>query len=207
MLAALTVLVGCVHEDPFIPPAGTPGLPFPDTPDQLMQNFRTAYETMDITEITRLMDPTFVTILQQVTTTRFPAVGPTLDVLEETRIHERMFSKQSVVDPVGLTVPGIQTINFQTFECVDTWAPSLWTDPIPNTTCARYDVTILFDRGGSFAEVKARGMIKFYVMQRDSVVAGVDRPYYRMVGQLDLTQDSGKASQTTAWGTVKAFFR
>lgn len=53
-----------------------------------------------------MTDLAFATILQQSTTIRFPTVGTTLDILEEERIHERMFSRQSVVDPLGSTAAG-----------------------------------------------------------------------------------------------------
>jgi hypothetical protein len=209
LLAALLCLTGCGSD------AGGGGLivpesplPFPDTPDKLMENFLTAYESMSFTEFTRMTDPAFVTILQQSTTTRFPTVGTTLDILEEKRIHERMFSRQSVVDPLGTTVVGIQAIEFRTFARQSVWATSLPGDAISNTTNALYDVDILLDRGPTVSLLKVQGTIRFYVSPRDSVVGGVPRPYYRMVGQVDLTEPGiDKASQVTAWGTVKALFR
>lgn len=208
-LAALVVAGGCSDHtivDP--PPDETPGLPFPDTPDKLMQNFQTVYETMDLAELTRLMDSAFVTFLQQSTINNYPDVGPTLDVQEETRLHERMFSKQDVTDPEGSLMPAIWDISFQTFARQGPWGESLPSDPIPNTTCARYDVVFLFDRGPIHSTLKVQGAVKFYVTHRDSVVSGVTKPYYQMSGQLDQTLDQlGKGVESVAWGTIKAIFR
>jgi hypothetical protein len=209
LLAVLLCLTGCGSDaggDDLIIPESP--LPFPDTPDKLMQNFLTTYESMNFTEFTRMTDPAFVTILQQSTTTRFPTVGTTLDVLEEKRIHGRMFSRQSVVDPLGSTVPGIQIIEFLTFARQSAWTTSPPGDAIPNTTTALYDVELRLDRGQPASMLAVLGTIRFYVTQRDSVVRGAHRPYYQMVGQVDLT-DPGfdKALRLTAWGTVTALFR
>lgn len=210
LLAALLCLTGCGDSDVggggLIVPESS--LPFPDDPDKLMRNFLTTYESMNFTEFTRMTAPAFVTVLQQSTTTRFPTVGTTLDVLEEKRIAERMFSRQSVVDPLGSTVPGIQTVEFLTFARQSAWTTSPPGDAIPNTTNALYDVELRLDRGQTASMLAVLGTIRFYVTQRDSVVGGAHRPYYQMVGQVDLT-DPGfdKALRLTAWGTVKALFR
>lgn len=210
LLAMLICLVGCggmesSGVDPVVPETR---LPFPDTPDKLMQNFQTTYETMSFAELTAMMDTDFRTILQHTTIDRFPTVGPTLDVPEETRIHERMFSGQSVVDPLGSTVPGIGTIQFQTFVRRGEWAVSPPGDAIPNTTNALFDVVFLLDRGQAYSTLKVQGAIRFYVTDHDSTVNGVTRPYYRMLGQVDLTSSQfGKGTESVAWGTVKASYR
>jgi len=210
MLTALAVLGGCSEEDAIITPVETPGLPFPDTPDKLMENFRTVYETMDLVEFPRLMDPAFVTFLKLTTINAFPDVGPTLDVQEETRIHARMFSRQNVEDPEGMAVQGIQAMAFQTLERRSEWEFSEPGDVMPNTLCAVYDVVILSDRGGIYSMLKTQGGIRFYVGYRDTVVNGRTRPFYRMLGQFDFTYDQksgGAGTEYVAWGSLKALFR
>lgn len=190
-----------------------PGLPFPDTADKLMANFRTAYETRDLVEFKRLLHPDHITILQASTVAQFPDVGLTLDVIEERRIHERMFSGLNVTDPIGALVPGVQGITFQTFARQGTWGTSPGTDQIPDTQVALYDMVVLWDRGGLYSTLKVQGSVKFYVVHQDSLVDGVTKPYYRLRGQLDLTGDfkdgGGKrqGDETNAWGSVKALFR
>jgi len=216
LVVALIGLVGCgdVDEggDILLVPEPQPFL-FPDTPDKLMQNFRTTYETMNFTEFNRMTDPAFFTILKESTYAAFPDVGPTLDVQEEIRIHERMFSMQDVTDPLGRLVNGIHAIEFQTFQRQGDWSLSGAGDQIPNAEYAVYDVVLVFDRGRLYSGLLVRGAIKFYVSHRDTVINGVNRPYYRMRGQLDLTWDQkigaagDKGTESNAWGSVKALFR
>lgn len=190
---ALTAAGGCIFSpdpEPCTDCNITPGLPFPDTADKLMANFQTVYERMDIDEFRKLIHPDYITILQASTYNQFPDVGTTLDVNEELRIHERMFSKSDQTDPLGALVPGVQSISFQAFARQGTWGLSPANDQIPNAEVALYEVIFLFDRGGLHSTLKVQGAIKFYVAHRDSMVNGVAKPYYQMLGQLDLTQEN-----------------
>lgn len=182
--------------------------PDPVTPDQLIQHFQSAYESMDAPGLMSLLDPDFVTILQQSTINSFPDVGSTLDVGEEQRIHERMFSGHDVTDPYGMLVPAVTAITFEILARQGPWNISPDTDPIPNTANALYDVLVLMDRGSSRSRLKTIGSIRFYVTSRDTVIGGAVRSIYRMRGQRDLTLDQKAASEEyVAWGTVKALFR
>lgn len=184
------------------------GLPFPESADQLMQNFQTMYETMDLAEFTKMMHPEHLTFLQEFTSSEFPTLGPTLDMTEEQRIHERMFAKADVTDPDGWLVPGLRTITFLTFARRDAWATSSPTDPIPNTEFALYDIVVRFDRGGVYVRLRPQGALKFYVTHRDSTVNGFTRPYYQLRGQEDLTGEwKAAAEEKVSWGSVKALFR
>lgn len=196
LVLAVTATSGCIFSPGDTPPCTDPscqpgggGLQFPDTPDKLLQNFQTIYEQMDFTEFAKIIHPDYITILQQSTINDFPDVGETLDINEELRIHERMFSKRDVTDPDGLLVPAIQTISFQTFARQGTWGLSPANDQIPNAENALYDVVFLFDRGQTYSTLKVQGSIRFYVTHRDSTVGGVTKPYYQMIGQRDLTLD------------------
>lgn len=194
VMLALTVAGGCIFSPSEDPPCtdcggGVDPVPFPDSADKLMTNFQTIYERMDFAEYAKMLHPDFITILQASTISQFPDVGPTLDVNEELRIHERMFSKRDVTDPQGTLVPGIQTISFQSFARQGVWSMSPASDLIPNAEYALYDVIIQFDRGQDQPRLEVRGQIKFYVSHRDSLVSGVHKQYYQMLGQQDLTQN------------------
>lgn len=185
---------------------------FPSTPDILMGNFQFAYETMSSTDLANAMHPQSMMVLQQSTRNTFPDVGATLDHTELTRIIERMFSKQDVVDPSGELVPGVATIEFQAFQRVSAWTRSLPGDVIPDTECALYGIQVRVDRGQNYSVINVGGNIRFYVSHRDSTVAGVTRPYYRIIGQADLTDDplasaGAKGYESSSWGSAHVLFR
>lgn len=208
---ALLALSGCSEDDsnpvitgnqPGIPDSS---LPFPDTADQLMANFRTIYETMDTDEYKLILDPAFVTLLQLETTQEFPLVGSELDETEENRIHDRMFSGEILQGANGQMLPPILTVGFSLFEKIVDWGPSLPTDPIPNTQSALYEVVILADRGQDFSTYEIEGQIRFYVTTAEIMLNGEPETYFRLVGQLDLT-DINKAIGPIYWGSLKAMF-
>lgn len=203
-VATVLLLSACSDDPAPTPPVGPPA-DFPDTPDQLMANFQAAYEHMDPEQLMVTLHPQHLTYLQQETINNFPDLGPTLDRQEEQRIHERMFSGHDVTDPDGALVPGIQAVAFQTLQRQGNWALSPEGDTIPDTEMALYDVVILLDRGTNHTILKVQGSIKFYVVAHDSLIGGQTLPYYRMRGQVDLTE--GKAMEMTPWGLVKGLFR
>ncbi len=185
---------------------GVTRLPFPDSPEKLMANFQTIYETMQVYDYLRTMHPDFLTILQQETTDEFPDVGTTLSRYEEQNVHKRMFSTQAVTDPQGNLVPGVQAIVFDVFQQMAPWET---TDPdglFPDAFWAPYQVSILWDRGQNFSTMRVEGVINFYVVSRDFEYKDEAGQFFQMIGQLDLT-NIGKATEGTSWGTVKALFR
>ena len=204
MLAVLLAVSGCSDEkeSPFTP--GT-GANIPDTPEQLMANFQTIYETMDVEEYKLILDPAFETLLQDATTARFPGVGVTLDVTEENRIHARMFSGEALQDANGNLLPAIWHFSFSQFRALVDWGESLPTDPIPNTLSALYDVEILVDRDQLFSALVVRGSIRFYVTAAEGKLNGQPKTYYRLVGQLDLTSNN-KDVEIEGWGSLKAWY-
>jgi hypothetical protein len=185
---------------------GVSKLPYPDTPDQLMENFQTVYETMDVEEYLHIMHQDFVTILQDQTIQEFPDVGPTLNRYEEQNIHKRMFSGWAVTDPEGYLVPGVESISFEVLHPLDVWQMSPGDDPIPNAEYAPFAVQITLDRGPSYSSLRVEGVIKFYVTSQSVLYQGERLPYYQMLGQVDLTGGT-RVVEEAIWGSVKALWR
>jgi hypothetical protein len=204
-LLALLAMAGCGGSDP-AQPAPQAGLPFPDTANKLMANFRTAYVTRDYTAFADLLTPDYETVLQPGTIARFPDVGDMLEATEEYRIHERMFSGQALIDPLGANVPAVHSIEFTVFEPIGGWTPAMDSSMFPGAESRLYDVVIVLDRGQAESQLEVHGNIQFFVTHSDSTADGVTRPYYRLRGQVDLTFD-GKGVESSAWGSVKALFR
>jgi hypothetical protein len=210
-LVVLLIFSGCSEEDdnPSVPghEANIPNtsLTFPDTPRKLMTNFQTIYETRDAKEYKLTLDPAFVTLLQQFTIDEFPQVGPELDATEETWIHDRMFSGEVLANANGDLVPPVLHISFSVFEQIVDWGLSLPSDPIPNTLSSLFEVEILVDRGRQYSTLRVEGQIRFYVTTAEGRLNGQPQTYFRLVGQLDLS-DNGKDVSRIAWGSLKALF-
>jgi hypothetical protein len=211
LLGLMAVCGGCTDdaENPLQPGAGgdipDSDLPFPTTPDLLMANFQTIYENMDLGEYQLILDPAFETLLDPDTANQYPALGATLDVDEEKRIHGRLFSGKDLTDAEGGLLPANQHFTFSRFQKVVDWGESLSSDPIPSTLSALYEVDILIDRGQNYSTFKVDGQIRFYVKPAAGLVDGESRNYYRLVGQLDLT-GYGKDVEFFTWSTLKAMF-
>lgn len=206
--AVLLSAVGCGEEEnPAAIIDDDPSLgPFPESADLLMANFQAAYETRNFDALRILLAPEFETHLQAATTEEFPDVGETLELAEELRIHERMFSGDALTDPNGDYVPGVESISFLGFKRTQEWTVSGPDDAIIGVEWAPFDVNILLDRGERYSFLRTEGTIKFYVTSRDSVHRGSTKKYYQMVGQVDWT-GPGKSTEEERWGSIKALFR
>ncbi|MBK7671679.1 MAG: hypothetical protein IPJ24_09815 [bacterium] len=190
VLAAL--LAGCSAESDPAPPAVPPVGPV--TPDRLVQDFQTVYETMSAEEHARLLDAAFIMPLQSRAMATFPDLGPAIELAEALRIHERLFSQQDVVDPDQQAVEAVQAIAFQTFERRGDWAEAIQGSAYPGTVNALFDVIMLFDRGGLPSMLKVQGTLQFHVARRDTVVNGVSGTYCRLRAISDLTDDTKLAA-------------
>lgn len=205
--AALVCLAGCSDDEvsPEPPPVVESPYPFPGSEDQLLANFRSAYEALDAAGVTQMLRGDSVTFLQANTQLEFPELGPTLDYAEEVRCAARMLGGKSVTDPDSSLVAGISSITFQTFERQGEWYTTSAAEPIVRARAATYFVTLLCDRP-MYPTLKSNGQITFFAASRDSFHDGASRSYWQLVGQLDLTSE-WKSIESKTWGSVKALFR
>ncbi len=174
---------------------GSVELPFPGTPEQLMANFKTIYESMDIEGYRNLLHPDYQTILKESTVQDFPSVGATLDYTEEVQIAENMFSGAPGHDANGDLTSSISSITFTEPDQVTPWEPATaWPEYFdydnPNYTIksSLFNVLFEFNRAGD-TTLQVTGLIKFFIAEQDSLYQGAVRPYYQMIGQEDLTND------------------
>ena len=205
VLAGMMILAGCSDDDDPVLVIPEPAIG-PESADELVRQFVSAYEAMDVDQYQVLLDPDFLMILQEVTTEEFPSVGTSLDYLDEERIHTRMFSGELLSDPNGLIVPGVQDIEFTRIRALGVWSPTDDVDRFPATEWAPFEVEILWDRGQSFWTSKVAGTVKIYARANEIEVGGTQKTYYTMAGMVDLT-NLHKSSESSTWGGVKALFR
>ncbi len=181
--------------------------PFPDSPTQLMLNFRTAYETRDIALYRNLLDPDFLMLLKESTIFDFPELGSTLDAVEDADIHAALFAGASGRDAIGNLTTPVSSIGFEDLFQLTDWEVTPQTDPVPGALAALFDLSVNFNRTGD-KRLQVQGMVKFYASVRDSLHLGAIRPCYRMKGQWDFTiEDVLKDMEGASFGSVKALWR
>jgi hypothetical protein len=210
MILAVTTLcvvfAACSDDEPVVPPTPEP-FNLPESPGAVMISFAIAHETLDRDLYWSLLHPEFEMVLQQETIEQFPDIGPRLEIDEEIRITDRMFSGNDLIDPNGALVPGVVAIHLEKFNPELDWQVSPSDDPIPNVLFAPYQVEFLFNRGQSYSQAFAVGQARFYVAARDSVHEGETREYFQLIGIVDLTLGSYKATEQECWGSFKALYR
>lgn len=186
------------HEVPPLPVA-----PFPDTPDQLMANFKTAYTGLAIADYRSVLHPGYVFIfrLQDL----LPGASDRFTCAEELAVAVKMFSGLPIERPWGMTLPAISSIQFTTLNRAGPWTEVGLEDPdFPNTNRALFEIQLTFSRADANTII-VTGLQEFYVSARDSLVDGVLKPFYQLRGQRDLSGDS-KGVEGDSWGAVKCLY-
>lgn len=164
---------GCFGADEVTIPDPDAGLyPFPETPDQLMANFVSAYASRDLAGYAATLHPdfTFVPV----------GKGASLTRDDELRVATNMFSGQDR-EKDGLVIAGISRIVFERCVAVGGWRPE--GEALRRT----YSVRIYFERDrGSTLIVD--GVCEFVVAAVDLPAGGGEtRRGYQVLRQVDHT--------------------
>jgi hypothetical protein len=183
-------------------------LPFPGTPDQIIQNFVTAYGAMDV-DLYRdeILSPDYTFILQAETVEEFGLPDNLYEYTDEVAIAEHMFSGQPNLEGRVLTDIEIQVLQPQ-----GTWFPVPANDPyfggFPGVHVRNYAVLIYFNCQGEF-RYEVQGDQLFYVTSEEVMHNGYMTPRYWLLGQLDQTGAAPWAllTESTTWGAVKVIWR
>ena len=214
-LAALAFLVvgagGCI----FSPDSddGGPGTgpgpdpyPFAGTEDQLMANFKTAYDEMDRNVY---VDDVLYDEFHFVFTEGSPyAPAGGWDRGAEVESVTSMFAGNAGWDEVaGVSKAGVQDISFSQLLRLNDWEDVPLNDPVfPGARKALYDVEIVFYLDTGSNTITVAGQQLFYVMSEQVEVDGVMKTRWRLFGQTDLSAD-GKANEAMTWSIVKVLYR
>ena len=167
------------------------GLPDPTTKDQLMKNFETIYEEMDIDEFTKMLHEDYKTLLLSSTLTDWDwADDFYFDRTIEVEIHTNLFGGATGLTPDGNTVHPIDSIVVELLEQQGDW------DDIPDTDeyfggyggeFSSYQVWLQFWDAANEHKFEVQQEVIFYVAPVD--VDG--RVLYRMLGQKGLPPVEG----------------
>lgn len=207
LLAGLVAATGCKdNDDPVVPQTPQYTLPFPETPDQLMTNFRTAYRTQDLaTYGDEVLAATYTFVLQEATVEEFGLTSNLIDRAGEIAVSQDMFN--AVPNSLGQVIAAIEV---QSLQGQGDWLPVPATDlhfgGIPGALVRNYNVLIYFNLTADF-RYEVRGDELFYVVPDTVEYEGAMTPRYRLCGQLDQTSISPKAgTESSNWSGVKALW-
>jgi hypothetical protein len=182
-------------------------LPFPDTPDQLMANFETAYAGMDL-DVYRdeVLAEAYDFVLTPETVEHFGLPDGIFDLADELAITAKMFAGQP--NEAGRVVSDIEV---QVLQPQGAWLPVPETDPnfsgIPDALVRTYNMLIYFNMHGQF-RYEVQGSQIFCVAPDTVLHEGALTPRYRLRGQVDQAAwHLDKGTENTTWGSLKALFR
>lgn len=170
-------------DDPIDPP---PTLPFPDTPDKLIANFKTVYTAMDINLYRdEVLSPDYTFVLQASTVEEFGLSDNIYEFEDEVAIVEHMFSGVPNRDGKVLT-----DIEIQVLQPEGAWLAVPANDPyyggFPGAKFRNYTMLFYFNVQGDF-RYEVQGNQLFYVTAEEEMHNGVMTPRYRLLGQIDQT--------------------
>jgi len=167
------------------PPPPAVVIPFPDSEDQLIANFKTAYTGMKIDDYRPVLHPQYVFILRPEDV--LPGESDRFTYAEELAVTENMFSGLPIERPGDSPVPAISGIAISTLNRLGTWITVGADDPdFPNTRRGLYEIQLSFSRAGANTII-VNGQQEFYVTSKDSLVDGATKQYWQLRGQRDLT--------------------
>ncbi len=180
---------------------------FADSPEQLMANFQTVYEDMDILGYREVIDSGFVIYLSQDTIDEYSLPREFFDYDEEVQITDRMFSGNARTRPNGDIIPGITRIQFNYFQPEAAWADSPPDHRIPNAIWAPFRVDFTIEQGNE-GRLNIKGIIEFYLNSEQVEHQGRIQTKYSMIGQMDYTGYGSLKRPTTdvSWSDVKALY-
>ncbi len=206
--ALLLTVSGCKDKEGPVEPPEVPEntLPFPDTPEQIMANFKTAYERMDINVYRdEVLADAYDFVLQMETVEEFQLPDNVFDRADELAIATKMFSGQPNASARVLT-----SIEIQALQPLGAWLAVPDDDPYfgaqPGAFFRTYYMLFYFNVQGDF-RYEIRGNQIFYVVPDTVMHEGAMTPRYRLRGQVDQTSILGaKSTEGTTWGAVKALW-
>ena len=196
-------LSGCSGDDD--PTATKPDAsPRPESESVLLQLLGQACEDRDAATYAALLDAGFEFLPQDADLGFFglPS-GYRIDRDEEASIAANLFSGQ----PSPSTgEAGVRDIRFNVMDGVGQWADSQ--NPLfPGCRFRAFNFELEFERPGATTLV-VKGQQEFYCARIDTSLPGIGPvSYWRLRGQVDLSDTGGKGVEGPSWGYVKLLYR
>jgi len=190
LLLILGGTVGCMHQDGMVETEPPLKYVFPETPDDLMTNFVTAYTTRDAVGYADLLHEDFIFSFQACDVAKLGLSKDHFTREDEIQTARNMFSGRDYHKSNGQVVPAITEIRFERWEQLEPWHPaeeSAAADVMRINMVCR----VVLERGRA-STIEVAGQSVFYAVPavlevRDAIF----REGYKMVGWVDLTGPCG----------------
>jgi hypothetical protein len=198
LLFCAVLIAGCGDDN------GTsqPNVPFPyaSDPENLMQDFRIAYNEMNLTAYRNALHPDFNFVLQAQDVAHLGMSKDYLTREEDLEVADNIFNGGGLEPVLG--------IHIDAFEPMTQWQDMPSHTDFPGTMRRVYRVLMAFERAGS-TTLEIDGLQEFFVASRDTVMPnGTSREFWQIRGQMDRTEGGcWKATENMTWGCVKGAYR
>jgi len=199
---------GCGDEEAITDPPAPPSLPegYPDTPDQLMDNFLAAVGEMDSLAFATLLHPDYRFLFSGSDLNVFELLTGHLTATEELTIAWNMFSGQAiprhVLNAAATTGAGIASITFVRFDPMDSeWYEPPEDSPFQGTLRRLFNLEIHVERPGA-TTLQISGQQEFFVVSRDSFIADATHDYFQLRGHREIGFKGGEI-EAASWGMFK----
>lgn len=192
-LAGLLALAGCSDDDP-VGIDDPEVYPAPDTPEQLMANFVTALESMDIEGYADCLHEDFTYVFND---------GSIWDRATDLAGMQRLFSGEDSSGSWGL---GVHSINVHDLELDGEWTSTAGTHPLfPDSDMGVHSALIVFRMEGGTNTITVNGEQIFYLVEEEIATdEGGTESRWSILGQLDPV--TTWKNDVLSWGDVKRIY-
>jgi len=174
--------------------------PFLDTPTQVVANYITAIEDMDLAHYTEALDPDFRFYFHESDIVGFDLPFDHWDLETELQVSANIFSGETCAQsgvPYG-------SIEFQIFEPLGVWEPSDHPD-FPGAMRRLFAVEMTCIRPGG-TTLSISSTVELYVMASAALPGQRDVQQYTVIGHIDRS-DTPKPVEMATWGAMKLVCR
>ena len=193
LLALILVLVvssGCTRQEVAIETSVPEKYLFPETPDDLMTNFVTAYTTGDVAGYAALLHEDFLFTFQACDVEKLGLSSDHTNREDEIETARHMFSGQDHVKSDGQVVAAVTEIRFERWEQVGAWRGAEESAPAGamrvNVECR----VVLERQGASTLTVQGQSVFTALPVLIETPGGGF-RAGYQLLGWVDLTGPCG----------------
>ncbi|MCP4143988.1 MAG: hypothetical protein GY752_01745 [bacterium] len=207
LLLCLVLLVSGCGDSTVTPDPGPEPIeyPFPDTKEQLLANFKIAYQEMDIDGYRECLSENFKFIFTVEDQAQYGLPNQFIERAEDLEIMTRTFSGDSYETPYG-TQPGLQSITISNWSSTGIWQQESANHPyFPESYLALYDIYLVYSEVGGEHTLTVDTNQLFYVESVEELQDdGTYRTRWYLVGQEDL--GFLRKNDSVSWGELKALF-